>query len=95
VYNFADFKLLHQIETLANPKGLVAISSAAESTVLACLGLHTGQVILESASMHADAFEMVRKASSVQVQYRAVRSMYGIHCFLHANWFISLLSRHG
>ena len=44
VYNFADFKLLHQIETLANPKGLVAISSSAESTVLACLGLHTGQV---------------------------------------------------
>ena len=44
VYNFADFKLVHQIETLANPKGLVAISSAAESTVLACLGLHTGQV---------------------------------------------------
>lgn len=44
VYNFADFKLLHQIETLANPKGLVAISSSAEMTVLACPGLHTGQV---------------------------------------------------
>ncbi|KAG1669019.1 hypothetical protein FOA52_000613 [Chlamydomonas sp. UWO 241] len=47
VYNFADFKLLHQIETLANTKGLVAISSAAESTVLACPGLHSGQVRLE------------------------------------------------
>lgn len=44
VYNFADFKLLHQIETLANAKGLVAISSSAESTVLACPGLHSGQV---------------------------------------------------
>ena len=44
VYNFADLKLLHQIETLANAKGLVAISSSSDSTVLACPGLHTGQV---------------------------------------------------
>lgn len=47
VYNFADLKLLHQIETLANTKGLVAISSANDSTVLACPGLHTGQVRVE------------------------------------------------
>uniref|UniRef100_A0A7S0WRP9 WD repeat domain phosphoinositide-interacting protein 3 n=1 Tax=Chlamydomonas leiostraca TaxID=1034604 RepID=A0A7S0WRP9_9CHLO len=47
VYNFADLKLLHQIETLANPKGLVAVSSTAESTVLACPGLHTGQIRVE------------------------------------------------
>ena len=44
VYNFADLKLLHQIETLANVAGLVAVSTAAESTVLACPGLHVGQV---------------------------------------------------
>jgi hypothetical protein len=44
VYNFGDLKLLHQIETLSNPRGLVAISSTAESTVLATPGLHTGQV---------------------------------------------------
>ncbi|KAJ9508692.1 hypothetical protein QJQ45_027976 [Haematococcus lacustris] len=47
VYNFADLKLVHQIETLANPRGLLALSSAADSTVLACPGLHTGQVRLE------------------------------------------------
>ncbi|KAF5836362.1 WD40-repeat-containing domain protein [Dunaliella salina] len=47
VYNFGDLKLLHQIETLANPCGLVAISSAAESTVLAAPGLHTGQIRVE------------------------------------------------
>eukprot|EP00877_Chromochloris_zofingiensis_P013096 jgi/Chrzof1/803/Cz01g29120.t1 len=47
VYNFADLKLLNQIETLANTKGLVAVSSSAESTVLACPGLHTGQVRIE------------------------------------------------
>lgn len=44
MYNFADLKLLHQIETLSNPRGLVAVSSTAESTVLACPGLHLGQV---------------------------------------------------
>jgi hypothetical protein len=44
VYNFADLKLLHQVDTLANPRGLVAVSAAADSTVLVCPGLHTGQV---------------------------------------------------
>lgn len=44
VYNFADLKLLHQIETLSNIKGLIALSSGNDSTVLACLGLNTGQV---------------------------------------------------
>ncbi|GLC67754.1 hypothetical protein PLESTF_000602000 [Pleodorina starrii] len=53
VYNFADLKLLHQTETCANPRGLVAISStaamstASDNTVLACPGLHTGQVRVE------------------------------------------------
>lgn len=47
VYNFADLKLLSQIETLTNDKGLVSISSSNESTVLACPGLHTGEVRVE------------------------------------------------
>lgn len=47
VYNFADLKLLHQIETIANPKGLCALSPASNSTVLACPGLHRGQVRVE------------------------------------------------
>eukprot|EP00798_Chlamydomonas_sp_ICE-L_P004834 gene4834-34587_t len=47
VYNFADLKLLSQIETVSNVKGLVAVSSVADSTVLACPGLHTGQVRIE------------------------------------------------
>lgn len=46
-YNFADLKLLHQIETLGNSRGLLALSSTADSTVLACPGLHTGQVRIE------------------------------------------------
>ena len=44
VYNFADLKLLHTIETLGNTAGLLALSAAAENTVLACPGLNCGQV---------------------------------------------------
>ncbi|KAI3449515.1 hypothetical protein Pfo_006180 [Paulownia fortunei] len=47
VYNFADLKLLHQIETIANPKGLCAVSQAAGSFVLVCPGLQKGQVRVE------------------------------------------------
>ncbi|KAL2649193.1 hypothetical protein R1flu_017321 [Riccia fluitans] len=47
VYNFADLKLLHQIETIANPKGLCALSPASTPSVLACPGLHKGQVRVE------------------------------------------------
>ncbi|CAD7698052.1 unnamed protein product [Ostreobium quekettii] len=47
VYNFADLKLLHSIETVANLKGLVALSSQADVTVLACPGLHPGKVRVE------------------------------------------------
>ena len=44
VYNFADLRLLHSIETLSNPTGILALSAAAEQTILACPGLHVGQV---------------------------------------------------
>lgn len=44
VYDFADLKLLHNIETLSNPAGLLSLSAAAENTVLACPGLNIGQV---------------------------------------------------
>ncbi len=44
VYNFADLRLLHSIETMSNPHGLVVLSASADATVLACPGLHAGQV---------------------------------------------------
>ncbi|XP_027351776.1 autophagy-related protein 18a-like [Abrus precatorius] len=47
VYNFADLKLLHQIETVANPKGLCVVSQLSDSLVLACPGLHKGQIRIE------------------------------------------------
>jgi hypothetical protein len=53
-YNFSDLKLLHQIETLGNSRGLLALSSTADTTVLACPGLHTGQV-RRAAAQHSTA----------------------------------------
>ena len=44
VYDFKDLKLLHSIETLSNPTGLVALSPSQDQTVMACPGLHCGQV---------------------------------------------------
>ncbi|KAL6516011.1 Autophagy-related protein 18a [Orobanche gracilis] len=46
VYNF-DLKLLHQIETIANPRGLCAVSQGAGPSVLVCPGLQKGQVRVE------------------------------------------------
>ncbi|GFZ04604.1 transducin/WD40 repeat-like superfamily protein [Actinidia rufa] len=40
-------ELLHQIETIANPKGLCAVSQGAASLVLVCPGLQKGQVRVE------------------------------------------------
>ncbi|CAA2980090.1 autophagy-related 18a [Olea europaea subsp. europaea] len=46
VYNFEDIELLRQIDTMSNPKGLCEISRESEK-VLACLGLHQGEVRVE------------------------------------------------
>ncbi|KAH6556587.1 hypothetical protein KP509_1Z168800 [Ceratopteris richardii] len=47
VYNFADLRLLLQIDTCANPKGLCAISLSSNSVVLACPSLRKGQVRID------------------------------------------------
>ncbi|OMO89974.1 hypothetical protein COLO4_19493 [Corchorus olitorius] len=47
VYSFMDLKLLHQIETLANPRGLCCLSHHSNTSVLACPGLQRGQVRIE------------------------------------------------
>ncbi|KAM1126410.1 hypothetical protein EV2_042788 [Malus domestica] len=46
-YNFMDLKLLHQIETVANPRGLCSLSHHPNTSVLACPGLQRGQVRIE------------------------------------------------
>ncbi|XP_062208000.1 autophagy-related protein 18a-like isoform X2 [Phragmites australis] len=47
VYNFSDLKLVHQIETAPNPKGLCAVSQQPGSIVLVCPGAQKGQVRVE------------------------------------------------
>ncbi|KAF0923452.1 hypothetical protein E2562_006349 [Oryza meyeriana var. granulata] len=47
VYNFADLKLVHQIETAPNPKGLCAVSQQPGSIVLVCPSAQKGQVRVE------------------------------------------------
>ncbi|XP_074564175.1 autophagy-related protein 18a-like [Curcuma longa] len=47
VYNFADLQLMHQIETVPNPKGLCAVSQQQGSLVLVCPGGQKGQVRVE------------------------------------------------
>ncbi|KAG0488116.1 hypothetical protein HPP92_006927 [Vanilla planifolia] len=47
VYNFADLKLVHQIETVPNPKGLCAVSQQQASLVLVCPGGQKGQIRVE------------------------------------------------
>ncbi|CAI0428410.1 unnamed protein product, partial [Linum tenue] len=47
VYDFADLKLLHQIETLANPRGLCCLSHHPNTSVLALPGLYRGQFRIE------------------------------------------------
>ncbi len=79
VYNFADFKLLHQIETLANAKGLVAISSSAASTVLACPGLHVGQVRMGGKGKSKQARGRERRTGPTPCAHA---SMQAAHCVL-------------
>ncbi|KAK1354133.1 Autophagy-related protein 18a [Heracleum sosnowskyi] len=47
VYNFADLKLLHQVETFENPKGLCEVSQGSGSFVMVCFGLRKGEVRVE------------------------------------------------
>ncbi|XP_031486338.1 autophagy-related protein 18a-like [Nymphaea colorata] len=48
VYGFFDLRLLHQIETMSNPKGLCAVSQGSTSAVLVCPGLQKGQIRVEN-----------------------------------------------
>lgn len=47
VYNFADLKVLHHIETIANPKGSCEVSHVSGPMVLVCPGLQKGQIRVE------------------------------------------------
>ncbi|XP_016495485.2 autophagy-related protein 18a [Nicotiana tabacum] len=65
VYNFADLKLLHQIETVANPKGLCEVSQVSGSMVLVCPGLQKGQVRVEHYASKRTKFIMAHDSRIV------------------------------
>uniref|UniRef100_A0ACD5U7G7 Uncharacterized protein n=1 Tax=Avena sativa TaxID=4498 RepID=A0ACD5U7G7_AVESA len=44
VYSFVDHKLIHQIETTSNPKGLCCLSCHTDTSVMACPGMNQGLV---------------------------------------------------
>ncbi|GMJ11775.1 autophagy 18a, PEROXISOME UNUSUAL POSITIONING 2 [Hibiscus trionum] len=48
IYNFSDLKLLHQLETTSNPKGLCEVSQVSGHMVLVCPGLQEGTVRVEN-----------------------------------------------
>ncbi|ERN16994.1 hypothetical protein AMTRI_Chr02g264970 [Amborella trichopoda] len=56
VYNFFDLQLIHQIETIANPKGLCEVSHGGGHMVLVCLGLQKGQVRIENYGLKRTKF---------------------------------------
>jgi hypothetical protein len=47
LYDMEELRVVHEAETAPNPGGLLALSPAAGSAVLACPGLHAGQVRVE------------------------------------------------
>ncbi|CAA0834493.1 Autophagy-related protein 18d [Striga hermonthica] len=47
VYDFVDLRLISQIDTVANPRGLCSLSNDLSACVLACPGLKYGQVRVE------------------------------------------------
>lgn len=63
VYNFADLKLLHQIETWSNSKGICALSPAPKSCVLACPGQQKGEVRVELYSSRRTKFIQAHDSS--------------------------------
>ncbi|KAK1320804.1 Autophagy-related protein 18d [Acorus calamus] len=56
VYNLTDLKLLHQIETVANPRGLCCLSHRPNTSVLACPGLHKGHIRVEHFGLRMTKF---------------------------------------
>ncbi|KAF2316842.1 hypothetical protein GH714_042183 [Hevea brasiliensis] len=58
VYNFADLELLHQMETVLNPKGLCEISHTSSPMVLVCPGLQKGQIRVENCGSKRTKFVM-------------------------------------
>ncbi|CAL1393439.1 unnamed protein product [Linum trigynum] len=58
VYNFVDLRLVHQIETALNSKGLCEVSHTSSPMLLACPGLQKGQIRIENYGSKKTKFVM-------------------------------------
>ncbi|XP_024967880.1 autophagy-related protein 18a-like isoform X2 [Cynara cardunculus var. scolymus] len=65
VYNFADLKLLQQIDTFTNSKGLCEVSHLSGSMVLVCPGLRKGQIRVEHYASKQTKFIMAHDSRIV------------------------------
>jgi WD40 repeat protein len=63
VYSFENLKVLHQIETLSNMKGICALSPASTACVLACPGQRRGEVRIELYSVKKTRFVQAHESS--------------------------------
>ncbi|CAN1219875.1 Autophagy-related protein 18a [Linum perenne] len=63
VYNFVDLRLVHQIETALNNKGLCEVSHTSSPMVLACPGLQKGQIRVENYGSKKTKFVMAHDST--------------------------------
>jgi len=67
VYRFSDLKLLDQISTLKNPKGLIALCPDASNVVLACPGVTKGNVRVELYDMRKSSIIPAHESELSQI----------------------------
>eukprot|EP00619_Florenciella_sp_RCC1007_P009239 CAMPEP_0205908176 /NCGR_PEP_ID=MMETSP1325-20131115/3034_1 /ASSEMBLY_ACC=CAM_ASM_000708 /TAXON_ID=236786 /ORGANISM="Florenciella sp., Strain RCC1007" /LENGTH=433 /DNA_ID=CAMNT_0053274345 /DNA_START=49 /DNA_END=1350 /DNA_ORIENTATION=- len=67
VYRFSDLKLLDQISTLKNPKGLIALCPDASNVVLACPGVTKGNVRVELYDMRKSSIIPAHESELAQI----------------------------
>ncbi|KAJ6305913.1 hypothetical protein OIU78_021278 [Salix suchowensis] len=81
VYNFMDFKLLNQVETVSNPTGLCEISHNSSPMRFECL-IPLDGTLLQEVRRGADRADIYSLAFSSDAQFLAVSSDKGtVHIF--------------
>nr|XP_043620461.1 autophagy-related protein 18a-like [Erigeron canadensis] len=65
IYNFVDLKLLQQIDTVSNPKGLCEVSHVSGVMILVCLGVRKGQIRVENYGSKQTKFIMAHDSKVV------------------------------
>lgn len=56
IYNFMDLKLVLQIDTAPNPRGLCCLCASAKNAVVACPGASKGEVLRSACYLFGRSF---------------------------------------